>query len=47
MADKNERNRVDNDAGEAVGTGVGAVAEAALGSVLGPLVFIIQINDFN
>ncbi|MEI4651200.1 hypothetical protein WAG28_25475 [Bacillus cereus] len=37
MADKNERDRVDNDAGEAVGTGVGAVAGAALGSVLGPL----------
>ncbi|HDR7677308.1 TPA: hypothetical protein QC116_003156 [Bacillus thuringiensis] len=37
MADKNERNRVDNDAGEAVGTGVSAVAGAALGSVFGPL----------
>lgn len=33
----NKRNRNDIDAGEALGTGAGAVAGAAMGSVLGPI----------
>ncbi|SDN92890.1 hypothetical protein [Bacillus sp. OK048] len=36
MADKNQRNRIDNDAGEAVGTGVGAFTGDKMASALDP-----------
>ena len=46
MADQNERNRVDSDTSEAVGTGVGAVAGAAVGSLFDPLApLLVQLLE--
>jgi outer membrane lipoprotein SlyB len=36
VADKNQRNRIDNDAGEAVGNGVGAFTGDTMASALDP-----------
>ncbi|MGZ4160818.1 MAG: hypothetical protein ACXVNF_08505 [Neobacillus sp.] len=44
MTDKKETNRADNNASEAVGTGVGAVAGAAVGPVGTVLVPLLEVK---